>query len=135
MKFFNIVISVMSLSLLTGCSSIYQQPGTELLAPHEKAVIHAKWMSSEVLICEIDGVQKKTGLFDSYEVLPGERVLSTKYYDGMYASGLYKVKFTAIANHEYQLKVLANRKQRKWMPIIVDNATQEVVSEPIMDQY
>jgi len=63
MKIFNLIICVASVSLLTGCSMIYQQPGTELLAPHEKAIIHAKFLSGNVALWKIDGVERKGGGF------------------------------------------------------------------------
>lgn len=115
-----------------GCSSVKTYDGPE--RPRSNIAILERF--SPAVINNIDGKFRGIGDLDTHEFLPGPHVLKVHFVKGD-RSGLHyspdpvTLSFTAEAGASYKLIAKADEEMKRWIAVITEENTGNIVSKVI----
>lgn len=116
------------LILVSGCAAtVNRQYNGPPRNQSEIAVLeHPDPLHSFFIIEKIDGKWRGTGLFDRYELLPGEHSITCSLHDPTKRSRNITIYFRAEAGNRYV--ALARSDGKHWAMYIIDAHNRQVVS-------
>lgn len=120
---------------LAACGSVYRMPGAESVPASQIAVLHEmKGQTESVGVTAIDGTSRGWGLFERFELVPGERTLTVQLFKGNTNSTPMKLRFRAEAGEHYELKyqiVPTGAMSGTWNARVVSRRDGKNVSEVV----
>lgn len=125
-------LATLASASLAGCVAIYRTPGAESVPLEKLAMLeyHGGAVSG-YSISQVDGRRRGVGVFERFELTPGEHSVTVEVVTPFTYSKPIILKFNAVEQRTYELKhdlSSTGRTMSVWTTWIVDKGTGQRVS-------
>ena len=126
-----ILITILSICLLSACSTTYRQPAASDLAENDLAILEVEFCPNTqcLILGKIDDVSRGIGTYSIYQLKPGTRRVEFTYAGVLAASKEPIIlEFDAQRGVKYKAVLNIDRPGRRWGVQVVEAASGRTVA-------